>query len=790
MFGRKRSNIVLLTKKEDQSKNTSLSQSLLNIEQEEKEEDFYKSTKYIFYDKKKFTDQMEIYISIKNYYKKKILIIISSDSSIEDLKNQIVQNLGSSPEYKKLSGLRVEEIYKSSNGNKIHLSQEGKITDFVKSGDILDCELATDEYWIKTYYNIQAFNFKKIIKLEYKLNKKMKYKKFRLMLMKGGIQLFIDNLMKSHVGYIYNYYVKMFEFKIKKHKSIITHNIHNKQNYKMTIDKIINFSSEIIVILKFDVFEKLIHRNMEIEDKNIGNILRLNEYNLLSFEDLENDKKFMPELNAIKELSEQFLKKQYNEENPNFLFFNKKKRKTKKNDDFPNKKSKKFLKEKKPLENLIEEEEEDKSGEISTNLNIEKIKINPKKDIKGINESDYSDNTLINTNIIITNEKKKENNNKSLFSNNISEIKADDLLEIKEKKEKTKSLIIVANFLIKEEEEIRILKQLETFKSFAFNFSNRNTISGMKPTKLAFNKKKAIYDNKSNINYLVEEENEEDSKMNNLNIEIVEKEENNNKEIINEVDSEVEFETKPKTFSDKNIFQNQLLFRSFNDSRIDKDQDDLFIKIKDEEKDGEKDEEKDGEKDGEKDEDKDDDNFGDKNILDLEIWNTNNFQSFKNSFKLDDNNNSFVKLDNNDELIAMYNKNRTFKRRGERRSTFNSKDKKSLIEKIRTESKPPNFYKIIKSMFNEDIFLNHMQKYYNSRYNKKMFDKIKMPKSKDIEYLDQEYTFLIETTDDRENDELKMGKGECHIYIFMIFLFLFSALFLISINIDLYSLFY
>jgi hypothetical protein len=766
MFGIRRSNVSYKSKSE-LVKNNNLSKNLINNEQEE-EEDLYKSTKYIFYDKKKFTDQMEIYISITNFNKKKVLIIISSDSSIEELNNQIVENLQSSPEFKNINGIKAEEIYKISHNNKIYLPQEGTISDFVNSGDILYCSLSTDEFWIKTYYNIQSFNFKKIIKLEYKLKKKMKYKKFKLMLMKGGIQLFIENLKTSYTGYIYNYYVKLFEFKIKKHKKVITHNIHNKQNYKMTIDKIINFSSEIIVFLKFEVFEKLIHKNIKITNSNVNNLLRVNEYNLLSFEDLANDTSYIPEITAIKELSEDFLKKQYNEDNPNFLFFNKKKQKMKKmsSDDFliTKKNTQYSLDAEYPLDELVEEDDE-KSGDFSRNLNIDEIGIKQKNSLNEIRNTDTD--SLGSDNIITTDKKKLKK--KSYFSNMNNEIIEKELPKKKEKKEeKIKNMIIVANFLIKEEK--KLLKKLNSYKALYYESPfDKNDVKQLRKT--TYNKIMAIYDNRSNIDHLIGEEDENNSKKNNFILEGTKEDENNY-----EADTEIEFETKPRTLSDKKLFKNQLLYRTFNDSKNNED-DDFYLKIKDEEE--------------------ADDN--DKKILDYNLINNSNAKkSFNKNLKFnseigdeDKINNSSIELNEGENYYYSNSERReNYARQSGRRNSFVSKQKNSLLSKLRNKSSPQNFYKIIKSMFNDEEFLSQIKNYYNNTSTKQMIDKIKMPQSKDIEYLEKEYKFLIETTNNRQNDELKLGSGEFHIYVFMILLFLFSVLILISLNLDLISIFY
>ena len=210
MFGIRRSN-VSYKRSSDNLRNDDIIENAENLNPMEEQEDIYKNKKFIFYDdQKKFTNQIEIYIYLTNYNNKKLLIIIGNESSIEDLNNQIKVNLESFPEFKNINGIKVEGIYKISNDSKIYLPEEGKVINFVNSGDILYGNLETDEFWIKTYFNIQTVNFKKIIKLEYKLKRKMRYKRFKVMLMKAGIQLFIDNIKSLKVYNNFNYFIKLF----------------------------------------------------------------------------------------------------------------------------------------------------------------------------------------------------------------------------------------------------------------------------------------------------------------------------------------------------------------------------------------------------------------------------------------------------------------------------------------------------------------------------------------------------------------------------------------------------
>ena len=771
MFGIRKSNISYATNA-NPIRNTIISENQENIEikEEEGQEDIYKSTKFIFY-KQKFTNQMEIYINLTNYKNKKLLVIIDSDSSIEGLYNQIIESIQSIPEFKNINGVRVEEIYKISNNHKINIPKEGKASDFVNSGDYLYCDLLTDEYWIKTYFNIQALNFKKIIKLEYKLKKKMKYRRFKLMLMKGGIELFIENIKSTKKYNKFNYYLKLFEFKIKNHKKIITHNIHNNHKVKMAIDKIINFSSEIIVILKFGIIEKLIHKNIKISKAYQRNNLRVNEYNDLTFEDLINEKKFLPEFIAIKELSEEFLSTQYNSQNPNFLFYTKKRPKYPFNNYFFSNENKPIITDdKNPINELIKEEddEEKEDKKINNNLNINDIITRRESSFNSIktSEADSFDSNKLFLNENDDNKIINKKKSKSLFFKGEKK----DLIkeEKKEKKVKIKNIIIIASFLIKEEKKKEIFERKITHQNFENNnFEFKKNIPNINNTKYsASNKNVAIYNNKSNINFLMkDDDDDEDEEEINLS-----KNKNNfkiqgNNESQNRNDSEIEFESKPRTFSGKNNLKN-LLFKTFVDNRnSSKDSlNELFLDI-------------------EYNDENEDSQSSKNNKKNLNKINPLISESFD-----DNESNSNNDEDNMDELnnIAI---NKFIRQNFGRRSTYAGKKKRSLFSNLRNRNKNANFYQEIKNIFDNEIFLEEIKYLFNNTCSKKIFDKIKMPESKDIEYLGKEYKFLIENKK-KSIVYYNIGKGECHIYVFMTLLFLFSAMILICLNIDLLSLYY
>jgi hypothetical protein len=153
----------------------------------------------------------------------------------------------------------------------------------------------------------------------------MKFKQLKLILLKAGIEIFLDELKQNTPDILlnsFNYYVKNIKFHNKKNKK--SNGIYEKKKSKK---KYIDNKNEILVNLKFGIFEQLIHEQLITMDlkKNETNYYRFNEYCNLNFEELSSYKKFEPEFNTIQDISREFLTSQYNDINTPFLFYNLKK---------------------------------------------------------------------------------------------------------------------------------------------------------------------------------------------------------------------------------------------------------------------------------------------------------------------------------------------------------------------------------------------------------------------------------------------------------------------------------
>ena len=286
------------------------------------------NSKFIYYGKtEQFMTKIEIYVKPNNYPNKKELILIRNEADFKELNEKIAERFKLTQDFKRIEGLKIENLSKIQNESRILLPTEGFINEYIKSGDIIYCDIISEELWIKTYFKIMTYNFKKIVKLEFKFKKKMKFRKIKLILLKAGIELFWDELKNNSLDNTFNYYVKNVVFNNKKR--------HKSQTGFELIDfskkiKYLDNKNEILVNLQFGIFEELIHKqliSMSLNKKE-HNYYRLNEYCNLVFEELLASKKFEPELGAIQDISRDFLTSQYNDLNTSFFFYNIKKKET------------------------------------------------------------------------------------------------------------------------------------------------------------------------------------------------------------------------------------------------------------------------------------------------------------------------------------------------------------------------------------------------------------------------------------------------------------------------------
>ena len=312
---------------------------------------------FIFYNNdNQFSHRIEIYAIPNNIKNKKAFLVVEHNINFSFLCVKIAEEFESYPEFKNLSGLRVFNLTKMTTKNEVmNLPKDGPIHDFIKTGDIINCEITSQEYWIRIIFKLHSFILKKIIKLDYKLNKYLSFQNLKAFLLKKGCDLFIDQIVSAKLTEHFTYYIENMIFRLN-NKEQYNYNEDLKDN--LTISDLFDFESEIIVSIKFGIFEELIHneiRNVDLPNINL-NHLRFNDFKETDFDEFIFMKKFQPELNKIKVISKDFIKKHKNDEHLIYIY--------------------------KPSDNINEVEVNDKQEIISTdhytNLNVNKQKASNK----------------------------------------------------------------------------------------------------------------------------------------------------------------------------------------------------------------------------------------------------------------------------------------------------------------------------------------------------------------------------------------------------------------------------
>ena len=278
------------------------------------------NSEFLYYtDSEEFLSQLEIYVKPTNYPDKKLVVMTKSEVDFKELNTQIIESFKLLQDFKNVSGIKAENLYKIKHGKKMYLPQNGCINEYLKSGDIIYCNIISDEFWVKTYFKIESYKYKKFVQSEYKIQSKMKFKQLKLILLKAGIEIFLDELKQNCLDNSFNYFVRDIKLHNRKNKKLDAIDEKKKSEIKYIDNK-----DEILVNLRFGIFEQLIHEQLITMDlkKNKANYYRFNEYCNLNFEELSSSEKFEPEFNTIQDISREFLTSQYSDINTPFLFYN------------------------------------------------------------------------------------------------------------------------------------------------------------------------------------------------------------------------------------------------------------------------------------------------------------------------------------------------------------------------------------------------------------------------------------------------------------------------------------
>ena len=204
-------------------------------------------------------------------------------------KNYIQDKKYHCAEFKNISNMKITNLkkkFEKENSIKIYDEKfdDEIIQNYFSNGEILFCDLITNEMWIKINFKLISYDFNKNIKIDFKFNNNLLFSKMKLILIKSGINLFLEQI-KNNENFNKNvFYLKNYKFKLLINNKIVYDiNLNNNE----IIKNIFDINSEISVVLNFLNFEEIIFNELKnIKIKEIfTNKIKFNEFKELNFED-------------------------------------------------------------------------------------------------------------------------------------------------------------------------------------------------------------------------------------------------------------------------------------------------------------------------------------------------------------------------------------------------------------------------------------------------------------------------------------------------------------------------
>lgn len=276
------------------------------------------NAKFIFYNDKKFTKQIELYAILNSMSTTKVLVVVDKTASIDFLCVKIAEAYDQYPEFKNLEGLKATDLSKRNDqGNEIIIPNSGYLQDFIINGDIIYCDLLTNEFWIKATISMSkgTLNCHKLtMSIELKIRLDMTFARFKKILLKCAFNCWLENMKTKKDNY--HYMVSNVTFHTQKTLDFNMNGGKAEKIDSMAIKDLFDFKSDIkcnIVLVTLEEMMMYELKTIKSEDKS-DNVIRWNEFKEMQFSELSSsfNKKFEPEYKYIAKYIKRFVLRELN----------------------------------------------------------------------------------------------------------------------------------------------------------------------------------------------------------------------------------------------------------------------------------------------------------------------------------------------------------------------------------------------------------------------------------------------------------------------------------------------
>ena len=314
MFGKKTEQLLPLDTSLDRSSNIISSSSSVSSSTSIAKKHSRSNSQFIFYQDNtttniKFTTQIELY-AILNNTQSRALVVVDNTASLEFLSLKIAEAFDSFPEYRNLDGLKAVNLSKQSDKSKnIPLPMNAQLQDCIINGDVIYCDLKTNEYWIHTIITISVVGKQHLIKtlhvsMDFKVRVDCTFKKFKLVIIKSALNSFVDYLHQQHNFELnlLHYIVTKIAFNCESQGEFDLNEPKNDETDEMLIENLFDFKSEIKCDIEIKIIEEILLTRLKgivVDSPDVPNNIRNEEFRQLSFDFLNETRKFKPEKKFI-----------------------------------------------------------------------------------------------------------------------------------------------------------------------------------------------------------------------------------------------------------------------------------------------------------------------------------------------------------------------------------------------------------------------------------------------------------------------------------------------------------
>ena len=259
---------------------------------------------FIFYDsKRQFTEQIVFHAVLNKNNSYKVIVYVDKGASMDFVCVKIAESFEKFDNFSGLEGLKAINVSKRSDkGEVINISQNGSVEN-IMNNDVIYCDLISEEYWISTRINFIVDNERmNAISFEFKCRTDITVKKMNSILLKFGINYFIDQRHKEQDKY--HYVLSKILFKLSNNQTRFDYDDTGEIDsvFQSKISEFFDYSSNITFTITFKSLESVLFNQLQINTQPLRTIThnRLNEFKeFISLESMKSHGAFLPEYKYI-----------------------------------------------------------------------------------------------------------------------------------------------------------------------------------------------------------------------------------------------------------------------------------------------------------------------------------------------------------------------------------------------------------------------------------------------------------------------------------------------------------